>query len=67
MGTERFIWETGHKRRKMHIAGFDRLGNFVGALCGVDHDFNRSCNLPLGRTTCRNCLRIERELSGHAN
>jgi len=59
--SERFIWETGHKRRKMHLASYDRLGRFAGALCGIQHVFNRSCNLPLGRPTCKRCLKIERE------
>jgi hypothetical protein len=61
--TERFIWEAGHPRRKMHLASFDRLGNFADALCGIGHDFNRSCNLPLGRPRCKNCLAVEERLS----
>jgi hypothetical protein len=59
---ERFIWETGHPRRKMHLAGYDRLGRFSGALCGVEHAFNRSCNLPLGKPTCLRCIAVEQSL-----
>lgn len=60
---ERFIYERGKPRRKMHLSGFDRLGRFSGALCGSPLPFNTSCNLPLGRPTCKRCLKVERELS----
>lgn len=63
MGWERFIWETRNPRRKMHLAGFDRIGRFAGALCGIEHRWNRSCNLPLGKKTCKRCRKIEQELS----
>lgn len=63
MAWERFLWESGRRRRKMHLASYDRLGRFAGALCGIDHAFNRSCNLPLGKRTCKRCLRIERALT----
>jgi hypothetical protein len=63
MSTERFIWQHGKKRRVMHLAGYDRLGRFAGALCGIGHIFDRSCNLPLGRRTCKRCLKIERGLA----
>jgi hypothetical protein len=63
MMSERFIWQVNKPRRKMHLAAFDRLGRSAGALCGIGHDFNRSCNLPLGRKTCKRCLKIERELA----
>ncbi len=61
--SERFIWQSGHPRRKMHLASFDRLGRFAGSLCGIDHQFDRSCNLPLGKPTCWNCIKIERRLA----
>jgi hypothetical protein len=61
--SERFIWQVNRPRRVMHLAGYDRLGKFAGALCGIRHQFNRSCNLPLGRRTCKRCLKIERGLS----
>lgn len=59
--TERFIYVRGKRRRKMHLAAFDRLGRSAGALCGIPHPFDTSCNLPLGRRTCKRCLKIERE------
>lgn len=62
MVTERYIWERGRKRRVMHLAGFDRLGRFAGAICGIQHPFNGSCNVPLGRRTCKRCLKIERQI-----
>lgn len=61
--TERFIWESGKSRRKMHLPSYDRLGRFSGALCGVAHNFNRSCNLPLGNGVCKRCLAVERSLA----
>lgn len=64
--SERYIWETGHPRRKMHLAAYDRLGRFTGALCGIKHDFNRSCNLPLGRPRCQHCIDVERKLLAEA-
>jgi hypothetical protein len=63
MLTERFIWQHGHKRRVMHLAGFDRLGRFAGALCGMAHIFDRSCNLPLGRRVCKRCKSVERNIA----
>lgn len=63
MGVQRFIWERGRKRRKMHLAAFNRLGECSGALCRIDLDFTASCNLPLGKGVCKRCLKIERELS----
>jgi hypothetical protein len=63
MTTERFIWESGRRRRKMHLAGYDRLGRFAGALCGIRHPFNRSCNLPLGSAVCKRCVSIETALA----
>jgi hypothetical protein len=61
MLTERFIWQRGKKRRKMHLAAYNRFGHCVGALCGSRHAFDASCNLPLGRGVCKRCLKIERE------
>lgn len=62
--SERYIWQSGaNPRRRMHLAAYDRLGRFDGALCGIKHDFNRSCNLPLGRPRCQHCLAVERRLS----
>lgn len=56
---ERFIWQSGYKRRKLHLAAFDRLGHFAGALCDIRLPFDRSCNVPFGRKTCKRCLKIE--------
>jgi hypothetical protein len=63
--TERFIWQhgAGNRRRVMHLASFNRLGGFAGALCGISLTFDRSCNLPLGKRTCKRCLKIEREFA----
>lgn len=63
MSWERFVWETGKPRRVMHLSSYDRLGGFAGALCGIPHNFNRSCNLPLGKRICRRCIAIEHGLS----
>lgn len=63
MLTERFIWEHGHKRRKMHLAGFNRLGQFDGALCRIPLPFDRSCNLPLGKGVCKRCKKAEIQLA----
>lgn len=57
MLTERFIFERGKRRRVMHLAAYNRVGEFDGALCGINHNFNGSCNLPLGRRICKNCER----------
>jgi hypothetical protein len=60
-----FIWKRGrgNGRRVNHLAGFDRLGNFAGALCGSRLDFDTSCNLPLGRRTCKRCSAKYAELA----
>lgn len=52
-----FIWKRGegNKRRVNHLAAFDRLGRCVGSLCGSQLEFDTSCNLPLGRRTCKRC------------
>jgi hypothetical protein len=63
MATQRYIWQSHKPRRVMHLASFDRLGRVCGALCGIAHIFDRSCNLPLGRRTCKRCLKIERGLA----
>lgn len=53
----------GNRRRVNHLSGFDRLGRFAGALCGSKLDFDTSCNLPLGRRTCKLCHRKWMELA----
>jgi hypothetical protein len=60
-----FVWKRGDgsKRRVNHLAGFNRLGQFAGALCGSSLDFDTSCNLPLGKPTCKRCSRRWNELS----
>ena len=56
----RYIWESGVKRRVMHIGQYDRLGNFrLQAICGRSKvAFNRSINAPfkLGKPVCKRCL-----------
>ena len=63
--SERFVYRrgSGAKRRVMHLAGYDRLGNYAGVLCGSDYPFNTSCNLPLGLKVCRRCRKIELAMS----
>lgn len=60
-----FIWKRGegNKRRVNHLAGFDQLGRCAGALCGSPLDFDTSCNLPLGRRTCKRCSKKWAELA----
>lgn len=57
----RFVFRrgSGSARRVMHLPGFDRLGRFNGVLCGSALDFDTSCNLALGRRTCKRCRKIE--------
>lgn len=64
-GVNRYVYHRGHgaKRRVMHLAGYDRLGRFAGALCGSALNFDTSCNLPLGLRTCKRCAAIERSIS----
>lgn len=59
-----FVWKRGegNKRRVNHLAEYDRLGRFAGALCGIALDFDTGCNLPLGRRTCKRCNRRWQEL-----
>jgi hypothetical protein len=60
-GVQRFIYQRGQgaSRRAVHLAGFDRLSRFSGALCGARLAFDTSCNLPLGRPVCRRCAEAE--------
>ena len=54
----RYIWETGKRRRVMHIQAHTRAGQpLMAALCGIGHRFNRTINAPwgLGRRICKNC------------
>jgi hypothetical protein len=61
----RFVYKRGKgaKRRVMHLAGYNRLGSFVGVLCGSTMPFDTSCNLPLGIRVCKRCAAVERKLS----
>jgi hypothetical protein len=63
-GVNQFVFRRGHgaKRRVMHLAGYDRLGRFAGPLCGSELNLDTSCNLPLGRPICKQCLDVERKL-----
>lgn len=59
----RFIYERGRGRRRvMHLCGYDALTGepSMRALCGIGHPFNTTSNVPLGRPTCKNCLREAR-------
>jgi len=64
-GVNRYVYRRGHgaKRRVMHLAGYDRLGQFLAPLCGSPLNLDTSCNLPLGRPVCKLCLRVENKLS----
>ena len=60
----RYIWETGKARRVMHVQAHTVTGEpLMAALCGIDHQFNRSINAPwgLGRKICKNCRRESTE------
>lgn len=48
----------GAKRRVMHIAAYDRLGNWIGALCDTHTQVNTTINLPLALPICKRCLKI---------
>jgi hypothetical protein len=58
---ERYMWVATAKKKKhtMHLAAFKRNGQFDGAMCGINLDFNRSCNLPLGQPICKRCRKAE--------
>ncbi len=60
----RFLYRRGGnvKRRVTHLAGFDRLGQFAGPLCGINYSLDTSCNLPLGLRRCKKCLKVEQQL-----
>lgn len=62
---ERFVYKRGQgaKRRVMHLAGYDRLGEYAGPLCRTTMPLDTSCNLPLGQPTCKRCSKVEQELS----
>ena len=61
---ERFVYKRGNgaKRRVVHLAGYDRLGNYSGVLCNSALPFDTSCNLPLGLRVCKRCTAVERAL-----
>lgn len=48
----------GAKRRVMHLTGHDwRTGEPEGKpLCRARGPFDTTCNLPLGRPTCKRCV-----------
>lgn len=51
----RFIYEAGVER-VMHIQKTNNAGQpEMKAICGVDHNFNRTINMPLGRGVCSEC------------
>ena len=58
----RYIYERGKRRRVMHIARYDSLGHLLmSSFCWSPLPFDTTVNVPLGRKTCKNCLRnIER-------
>jgi hypothetical protein len=60
----RYLYEAGHKRRKMHLAPHDPLTGdpMFSALCGMALPFNRTCNLPLGRAVCKACAKAYDEM-----
>ena len=45
----------GAKRRKMHLATYDRFGNLNGTFCGTTYPLNTSINVPLGLKVCLKC------------
>lgn len=54
----RYVYESGRKRRVMHIERFTFTGDeTMRALCGIPIAFDRSINAPfgLGRTICKRC------------
>ena len=56
-----YIWQSGKKRRVMHIAKFTQTGQMLmEALCSIRLPFDRSINAPwaLGRKVCKQCLAI---------
>ena len=56
-GDVKYLFETGKPRRVMHIAKVGLFGKILfEAYCKINHGFNRTINVPLGRKTCRNCI-----------
>lgn len=56
----RYLYERGKSDRRVnHIQRFNHAGEpLMEALCGINLRFDTSINVPLGRTTCKNCLKI---------
>ena len=58
----RYLYESGKRRRVMHLERFMATGEETfAALCGMRLHFNRSINVPLGRKTCKVCLKRAEE------
>lgn len=64
----KYIWESGKKRRTMHIMKFSKTTGepLMTALCEIDHKFNRSINAPfaLGLRICKRCEKIAKNDQG---
>lgn len=60
--SERFVYRRGGnvKRRVVHLAAYNRIGEYAGVLCGSTYPLDTSCNLPLGLRQCKNCLKAYR-------
>jgi hypothetical protein len=57
----RYLYRRGRGARKrvMHLCGHDPLTGdpTMIPLCGLPQDFDTTINVPLGKRTCRRCLK----------
>jgi arginyl-tRNA--protein-N-Asp/Glu arginylyltransferase len=51
----RYLWNYQHSQ-VMHLSKYTATGDIAGTWC--QRPWNRSCNLPLGRPTCKDCARL---------
>ena len=59
-----YLYERGKRRRVMHLEAHTIIGRgMFTALCRIPLPFNTTANVPLGRKTCKNCLRVLKESS----
>lgn len=58
VGMIKYLYETDKPGRVMHLAKVALFGEILfEAYCEINHDFNRTINVPLGRRTCKNCVK----------
>ena len=59
----RYLYRRGYgaRRRVMHLTLFDpRTGEpTMVPLCGINQQFDTTCNLPLGQRACKRCRAVQ--------